>query len=71
MPDCPYDGEVWAPEHICAGQWDPRVKCGQLGQLCPMCIRDSNKPRTIICIEGSDLKESTILKLRNLLGIND
>lgn len=39
---CPYGGEVWAPEHVTGGQWDPRVKCGELGQLCSSCVRDSN-----------------------------
>jgi hypothetical protein len=37
---CPYGGEIWAPEHVTGGQWDPRVKCGDLGQLCAKCVRD-------------------------------
>lgn len=40
---CPYKGEVWAPEYITGGQWDPRVPCGALGQLCPACVRDGQR----------------------------
>lgn len=38
---CPHNGEVWAPEHVSRGQWDPRVPCGQLGQKCPACMHDA------------------------------
>lgn len=44
-PRCPYQGEVWAPEYITGGQWNPRVPCGELGQLCPACVRDSTRNR--------------------------
>ena len=41
--ECPYQGEVWAPEHIARGEFNPRVPCGQLGQLCPRCVADAQR----------------------------